>query len=206
MNRNEPINSTSLIISMITLIVGFILVLYGNSKVYDIIGYVVSGILMTTALIRFFIAYRTSKRTNDLEIGAILFSVILFCLGVFVAFKPGLVMTLLSICIGALITFFCVQRLILGLTVKKIDEQGSKFFVIESILMIVLGVVILSQQLLSLLGLFLIAYSIFELSGYIYYKSQNKDYSEVLNKKVTKEMRESEAKDAIIDEEEKDEQ
>jgi len=200
MNRNEPINSTSLIISMITLIVGFILVLYGNSKVYDIIGYVVSGILMVTSLIRFFIAYRTSKKTNDLEIGAILFSVILFCLGVFVAFRPGLVMTLISICIGALITFFGVQRLILGLTVKKIDEQGSKFFVIESILMIVLGVVILSQQLLSLLGLFLIAYSIFELSGYIYYKSQNKDYSEVLNKRVTKEMKESEAKDAIIEE------
>ena len=204
MNKNEPINSTSLIISMITLIVGFILVLYGNSKVYDIIGYVVSGILMVTALIRFFIAYRTSKKTNDLDIGAILFSVILFCLGVFVAFRPGLVMTLISICIGALITFFGVQRLILGLTVKKIDEQGSKFFVIESILMIVLGVVILSQQLLSLLGLFLIAYSIFELSGYIYYKSQNKDYSEVLNKKVTKEMKESEAKDAIIEEENSD--
>ena len=206
MNRNEPINSTSLIISMITLIVGFILVIYGNNKVYDIIGYVVSGILMVTALIRFFIAYRTSKKTNDLEIGAILFSVILFCVGVFVAFRPALVMTLISICIGALITFFGVQRLILGLTVKKIDEQGSKFFVIESILMIALGVVILSQQLLSLLGLFLIAYSIFELSGYIYYKSQNKDYSEVLNKKVTKEMIESEAKDAIIDEDEKNEQ
>lgn len=201
MNRNEPINATSLIISMITLIVGFILVIYGDTKVYDIIGYVVSGILMVTALIRFFIAYRTSKRTNDIEIGAILFSVILFCLGVFVAFKPGLVMTLLSICIGALITFFGVQRLILGLTVKKIDEQGSKFFVIESILMIVLGVIILSQKLLALLGYLLIVYSIFELAGYVYYKSQNKDYSEVLNKKVTKEMRESEAKDAIIDEE-----
>ena len=201
MNRNEPINATSLIISMITLIVGFILVIYGDNKVYDIIGYIVSGILMVTALIRFFIAYRTSKRTNDLEIGAILFSVILFCLGVFVAFKPGLVMTLLSICIGALITFFGVQRLILGLTVKKIDEQGSKFFVIESILMIVLGVIILSQKFLALLGYLLIVYSIFELAGYVYYKSQNKDYSEVLNKKVTKEMRESEAKDAIIDEE-----
>ena len=206
MNRNEPINSTSLIISMITLIVGFILVLYGNSKVYDIIGYVVSGILMVTAFIRFLISYHTYKKTNDMEIGAIIFSVILFCLGVFVAFRPALVMTLISICIGAIITFFGVQRLILGLTVKKIDEQGSKFFVIESILMIVLGVVILSQQLLSLLGLFLIAYSIFELSGYIYYKSQNKDYSEVLNKKITKEMIESEAKDAIIDEEEKNEQ
>ena len=36
MNKNEPINSSSLIISMITLIVGFILLLYGNNKVYDI--------------------------------------------------------------------------------------------------------------------------------------------------------------------------
>ena len=61
--------------------------------------------------------------------------------------------------------------------------------------------IILTQRFINLLGAFLIIYAISELIGYIYYTSQNKDYSEVLNKKVTKEMKESEAKDAIIDEE-----
>ena len=204
MNRNEPINVTSLVISMITLILGFILLLYGNSKVYDIIGYVVSGILMVTAIIRFLMAWHSSKKNNEMEIGAIVLSVVLFGLGAFIAFKPGLVMTLVSICVGAIITFLGIQRLILGLTVRTVDAKCSKFFVIESVLMIVLGIIILSQQLLGLLGLFLIIYAVFELSGYIYYKSQNKDYSEVLNKKVTKEMKEKEATDAIIEEEEKD--
>ena len=71
---------------------------------------------------------------------------------------------------------------------------------IESSLIIILGLLILSQKLFSLLGLFLIIYSISELAGYIYYKSQDKDYSDVLNKKITKEMKESESKDAIIEE------
>ena len=202
MNRNEPINSSSLIISMITLIVGFILLLYGNNKVYDIIGYVVSGILMVTAIIRFVLAYISSKKNQEIEIGAIVLSVILFGLGLFIVFRPGLVMTIISICIGAIITFLGIQRLILGLTVRNVDSNGSKFYIIESILMIILGIIILSQQLLNLLGLFLIIYAVSELSGYIYYKSQNKDYSEVLNKKVTKEMKEKEATDAIIEENE----
>ena len=125
-----------------------------------------------------------------------------FGFGLFIMFRPSLVMTIISICIGVIIAFLGIQRLILGLTVRSVDSNGSKFYIIESILMIILGVIILSQQLLNLLGLFLIIYSVFELSGYIYYKSQNKDYSEVLNKKVTKEMKEKEATDAVIEEEE----
>jgi hypothetical protein len=50
----------------------------------------------------------------------------------------------------------------------------------------------------------MVIYAISELAGYVYYKSQNKDYSEVLNKKITKEMIETEAKDAIIDEDNQD--
>jgi uncharacterized membrane protein HdeD (DUF308 family) len=94
-----------------------------------------------------------------------------------------------------------IQRLILGFAVNKIDRNGSLFYIIESALIIVLGIIILTQKFTNLLGAFLIVYSISELAGYIYYTTQNKDYSEVLNKKITKEMKESEAKEAIIDEE-----
>ena len=45
-------------------------------------------------------------------------------------------------------------------------------------------------------------YAISEIFGYIYYTTQNKDYSEVLNKKVPQEIKEKEATEAVIEEEE----
>ena len=105
-----------------------------------------------------------------------------------------------SLCVGAIVIFSGIQRLVLGIAVNKVDRNGSIFYIVESILIILLGIIILTQRFINLLGAFLIIYAISELIGYIYYTSQNKDYSEVLNKKVTKEMKESEAKDAIIDE------
>jgi len=69
-----------------------------------------------------------------------------------------------------------------------------------------LGIVIITQKFTNLLGLFLIIYAISELVGYLFYVVQDKDYSEVLNKKVTKEMKESKAVDAIIEEDTKKEE
>ena len=72
--------------------------------------------------------------------------------------------------------------------------------------MIVLGILIITTKFINLLGIFMIIYAISEIVGYVYYTSQNKDYSEVLNKKVPKEIKEKEAKEAVIVEEEKKEE
>ena len=55
-------------------------------------------------------------------------------------------------------------------------------------------------MIINHIGIFLILYAISEIGGYIYYTSQKKDYSEVLNKEVPKEMKEKEAKEAVIEE------
>ncbi len=101
-----------------------------------------------------------------------------------------------------LVLFSGVNRLILGLAVRSIDEKGSRLFLVVSVLMILLGIVIITQSFLNLLGLFIIVYAISEIFGYIYYTTQNKDYSEVLNKKVPQEIKEKEATEAVIEEEE----
>ena len=99
-----------------------------------------------------------------------------------------------------MILFNGINRLILGLAVRTVDKEGSKIFTIVSVLMIVLGILILTGKFFNLIGIFLIVYAISEIFGYIYYISQKKDYSEVLNKEVPKEMKEKEAKDAVIEE------
>ena len=206
LNKKEPINIASLITSLITLVLGIILLLYGNDEVYKLIGYIVSGILIIAGIIRIIIEKFTSKKTGTTEIGTIITSVLLIAFGILIAVFPKSIMITISICIGALMTFAGIQRLVLGIAVRHFDNKGSKFFIIESCLIILVGILILSQQLPSLIGLFLIIYAVSELAGYVYYKSQNKDYSEVLNQKITKEMIETEAKDAIIEEENNDEE
>lgn len=198
MGKKEP-NSTSLIVSLLTLVIGVILCFNGGDGLYKLIGYVVSGILILSGVIKFIVTNFSNKKHNENDISGIILSVILVTLGVIVFIFPSSIMITISLCIGALITFSGVQRLILGIAVRKIDEKGSKFYILESILIILLGVIILTQKFVNLLGAFLIVYAISELAGYIYYNSQDKDYSEVLNKKVTKEMRESKAIEAVID-------
>lgn len=201
MVKKEP-NTVSLVISIITLIIGIILCFNDSSSIFAIIGYFVSGLLITSGIIKLIITHITNKRLSEINYSGILSSVALLALGVVVALFPQSIMITISLCIGSLIIFSGIQRLILGVIVKKIDSKGSLFYTLESILIIILGIIILTQRFTNLLGVFLIIYSISELVGYIFYVVQDKDYSEVLNKKITKEMKESKAVDAIIEEDE----
>ncbi len=200
MNKKEPINKSSLIISIITLILGIILCFNDSGNIFTLIGYFVSGLLIVSGIIKLIMAMVANKKRQDSDYGSIFISILLIALGGSIAIFPKSIMITFSLCVGAIVIFIGIQRLVLGIAVNKIDRNGSVFYIIESILIILLGIIILTQRFINLLGAFLIIYAISELVGYIYYTSQNKDYSEVLNKKVTKEMKESEAKDAIIDE------
>ena len=205
MIKKEP-NMASLMISIVTLIIGIVLCFNDSSGIFSIIGYIVSGILILSGIIKFIITHITNKRTNDIDFSGIITSLTLVAIGILVYIFPKSIMITISLCVGAIIVFSGIQRLILGIVVKKIDSKGSLFYIVESLLIIILGIVILTQKFTNLLGLFLIIYAISELVGYLFYVVQDKDYSEVLNKKVTKEMKESKAVDAIIEEDTKEEE
>ncbi len=201
MNHNEPINTSSLVMSVIVLILGIVLCFGGMNVILDLSGYVVGGILVLAGIIRFITGLVSSRRDNTSGLGSIISSIIIVGVGIFVAFRSDVIVLTLSLMIGAFLIFMSIQRLILGIAVRKVDKTGSTIFLVEAIVVMLVGVVILTQKFSQMLGLFLIIYAISELVSYIYYTTQHKDYSSVLNKKVTKEMKESEAKDAIIEEE-----
>lgn len=199
MSKKEPVSVVSLGISLVALIIG-ILLCFNGETIYKIIGYGVSGVLILTGGIKF-LAYLFGKN-NGTTFSDCISSVLYIGLGILIFCFPTAIPTTISIVLGALVLFSGVNRLILGLAVRSIDEKGSKLFLIVSVLMILLGIVIITQSFLNLLGLFIIIYSVSEICGYIYYTTQNKDYSEVLNKKVPQDIKEKEATDAVIEEEE----
>ena len=199
LEKKVPINNVSLAVAIITLILGILLCFNSSDWLFDIIGYCVAGVLCIAGVIKLLINIHRSKK-GDTDVGNIILSVVLISLGIFISVKPGSVMFAISLVIGTVLIFSGIQRLVMGVAVHNYDRNGSNFFIVESFIILALGIIIITQKFVNLIGLFLIIYAISELAGYIYYNTQNKDYEVVLNKKVTKEMKESVAVDAVIDE------
>lgn len=199
--KKEPISLTSLIISIISLIIGCILCFNSSEGIFKFIGYTVSGILIIVGIVKMLLYYRTKKKFPDYASSDALTGGMITLFGILIAIFPESISITISILIGGIVLFSGISRLILGLSIKQIDQSGSKIFTWGSVLMIILGVIIISGKFINLLGFFIVIYSVSSLVGYIYYTSQNKDYSEVINnKKVTKDMKNKEAKDAVIEE------
>ena len=196
--KKEPINVSSLIISMATLILGFLLLFNGDENFFNVLRYIISGLLLISGLIKF-ISYFAQKKNYNVPFSDCMSAIFLIALGIFVFMFSDIIKITIQVAIGALVLFNGINRLILGLAVRSFDKEGSKVFTGVSILMIVLGIIILTGKLFNLIGYLLIIYAISEIIGYIYYISQKKDYSSVLNKEVPKEMKEKKAKEAVIE-------
>lgn len=196
--KKEPINVSSLIISMATLILGFLLLFNGDENLFNVLRYIISGLLLISGLIKF-ISYFAQKKNYNVPFSDCMSAIFLIALGIFVFMFSDIIKITIQVAIGALVLFNGINRLILGLAVRSFDKEGSKVFTSVSILMIVLGIIILTGKLFNLIGYLLIIYAISEIIGYIYYISQKKDYSSVLNKEVPKEMKEKKAKEAVIE-------
>lgn len=196
--KKEPINVSSLIISMATLILGFLLLFNGDENFFNVLRYIISGLLLISGLIKF-ISYFVQKKNYNVPFSDCMSAIFLIALGIFVFMFSDIIKITIQVTIGALVLFNGINRLILGLAVRSFDKEGSKVFTGVSILMIVLGIIILTGKLFNLIGYLLIIYAISEIIGYIYYISQKKDYSSVLNKEVPKELKEKKAKEAVIE-------
>ena len=197
--KKEPINFMSLIISLMALVLGILLLFNGDDAFFNLLRYIVSGVLLATGIFKL-LAYVIRRKKYNVPFSDCLSAIVLIGLAIFVFLCSDIIKLTIQISLGALILFNGINRLILGIAVRKFDGEGSKVFTGVSILMIILGVLILTGKFFSLIGIFLILYAISEIGGYIYYTSQKKDYSEVLNKEVPKEMKEKEAKEAVIEE------
>ena len=197
--KKEPINFTSLIISLVALILGILLLFNGDEAFFNVLRYIVSGSLLVSGIFKLLV-YAIQKKKYNVPMSDCVSAIMLVGLAIFIFVCSDIIKLTIQISLGALILFNGINRLILGIAVRKFDGEGSKVFTGVSILMIILGILILTGKFFSLIGIFLIVYAISEIGGYIYYTSQKKDYSEVLNKEVPKEMKEKEAKEAIIEE------
>ena len=201
MKKKEPINAVSLGTAVAGLVIGIILLL--NEDLLTTISYIISIILGCYGLFKLIISAVRKKKGNEIELGDFLtgFAALLFAI-IIAIFASKFVIVVLSIVLGTLALLFGINRLIFGLTIRRIDNKGSLLFICESLLVVLFGVLIIIFRLPKVLGAFLVIYSVLELTSYVYYKISDKDYDQVLNKKISKEIKESKSIEAIVDEKE----
>ena len=189
MKKKEPITLFNLLVSVACLVIGILLFL--NDGVLDIVGYIISIILFLYGVVRMLSLTHKKKKGLEVESSGYLAAVIAIIFAILIAIFPKSISISISIVLGTLAIIFGVNRLILGFAIRIVDNRGSKLFIIESILTIALGIIIITQKFLNLLGLFLIFYAVSELVSYIYYKINDDNYEAVFNKKISKEIKNS---------------
>ena len=216
MNK-EKISIANLLNSILLLVLGIIL-LTKSEAVISIIAWIFGGILLLFGLTKILSYFKFRKGTNEYMMDVnLLLGLLLISLGCVLIFIPGIVDVSIRVICGGWILIAGINRLLLGIAVRLVDEKGSKLYIITALLMILIGILVLTN-LFNIIGIYIIIYAVFDIIGYIYSittgkkiindKSIKKEKSSKVtkkeNKKIKKSVKERPAVDAdIVSEKEK---
>lgn len=216
MNK-EKISIANLLNSILLLVLGIIL-LTKSEAVISIIAWIFGGILLLFGLTKILSYFKVRKGTNEYMMDVnLLLGLLLISLGCVLIFIPGIVDVSIRVICGGWILIAGINRLLLGIAVRLVDEKGSKLYIITALLMILIGILVLTN-LFNIIGIYIIIYAVFDIIGYIYSittgkkiindKSIKKEKSSKVtkkeNKKIKKSVKERPAVDAdIVSEKEK---
>lgn len=194
---NMEISSKNLIWSLLFLMFGIIL-LTNDSDLLSIASNVLGIILIVIGFIKGIIYVYMKGKLGDYSNLELTISLLLIGFGtVLVVFSDALSLTIRLI-FGLWCMFAAVNRVVFAINIKKFDKIGFFTYILTALIMMVIGVLIISNLFDNVLGLLIIIYSIVELIDYIYYSvnKSKKNYPKQ-SKKVKKEGK---VVEAIIEE------
>ncbi len=194
---NMEISSKNLIWSLLFLMFGIIL-LTNDSDLLSIASNVLGIILIVIGFIKGIIYVYMKGKLGDYSNLELTISLLLIGFGtVLVVFSDALSLTIRLI-FGLWCMFAAVNRVVFAINIKKFDKIGFFTYILTALIMMVIGVLIISNLFDNVLGLLIIIYSIVELIDYIYYSvNKNKKNYPKQSKKVKKEGK---VVEAIIEE------
>jgi len=219
--KREEITIKNLFSSIILLIIG-VLLLTNSSGVINILAWIMGGVFVLIGIVKLITYIKTKKDYPDYEPTDLIISILSILLGIVLAFVPSIIDIAIRLVFGGWILIGGINRLILGITIKNVDNSGFKLYLITSLIMVLVGLFVLFN-LFGIIGVYLIIYSVIDLVGYIYSTSKQKiipkiekkakiknkaekkevksktiKKSQTKNKKVKKSVKEKKAIDAEI--------
>lgn len=204
----KELNLSNVLISLIMLAVGVVLVINSESLI-NMMSWIIGVVIILISIIK--IIYLFNDKILDTTMLAL--NILLVIFGVVLISFPSIVDVAIKVVFGSWILFAGIKRLILAISLSKIDKQSYKTFLISALIMIALGVLILIN-FYNLVGVFLIAYSVMEIINYIYFLINRNKFGALFNKEeydkddrrtkkkklITKEIKDKKAIDADIEE------
>lgn len=207
MKRDNKITVNNLIYALLFLVFGVIL-LTSTADLISMVSKVIGIVLIIIGIVKSIVYIYMKGKLGNYKLSELVIGLLIICCGSLLLTYSGAFSFAIRTIIGLWVLFAGVNRIILAISVKSIDNIGFKVYLITSILMIIIGMCLISGFFGELIGLFIIGYSITEIVNYIYFKTKNKNFepkSKEKKEKNTKLKRLKEPKvvDAIIEEDEK---
>ena len=172
----KELNLSNVLISLIMLAVGVVLVINSESLI-NMMSWIIGVVIILISIIK--IIYLFNDKILDTTMLAL--NILLVIFGVVLISFPSIVDVAIKVVFGSWILFAGIKRLILAISLSKIDKQSYKTFLISALIMIALGVLILIN-FYNLVGVFLIAYSVMEIINYIYFLINRNKFGALFNK------------------------
>ena len=104
--KKEPINFMSLIISLMALVLGILLLFNGDDAFFNLLRYIVSGVLLATGIFKL-LAYVIQRKKYNVPFSDCLSAIVLIGLAIFVFLCSDIIkLTIFDILIHLKLTFY----------------------------------------------------------------------------------------------------
>ena len=174
-NRDNKITINNLVYALLFLVIG--MVLLTDTGIVELASKVIGCIFITVGIIKTIIYIYMKGKVGNYRLNNLLVGLILTAIGVCFICLSGTIDWAIRIIVGLWCVFAGVNRMIFAFTYKKYYSEGFKVYFITAIFMLILGIVILSGQLISkIVGILIIVYAISEIYNYVYYKIKGKEF------------------------------
>lgn len=207
MKKENRITINNLIYALLFLVFGVIL-LTSTSDLISMASKVIGIVLIIIGIVKSIVYIYMKGKLGNYKLSELIIGLLIICCGSLLLLYSSALSFAIRTIIGLWVLFAGVNRIVLAISVKSVDNTGFKVYLITSILMMIIGMCLISGFFDKLIGLFIICYSITEIVNYIYFKTKNKNFEPKVkenkqkNNKL-KRLKEPKVVDAIIEEDEK---
>lgn len=205
MNRENKITLNNLVYSLLFLVFGIIL-LTSTEDLISIVSKFIGIVLIIAGMVKSIIYIYMKGKLGEYKFSELAIGLLIILCGVLLIICSSALSFAIRTVVGIWALFAGINRIILAISVKSVDNTGFKMYLSTSIIMILVGILLISGLFDQIIGLLIIIYSVTEIIDYIYFKSKSKNYNpdvkEDLNKKKKqKKLKGKKVVDAIIEEE-----
>ena len=173
-NRDNKISINNILYAFLFLVVGMMLI-NRDETIVTLISKVIGCVFITIGGIKTIVYIYMKGKLGNYKLNSLLIGLIFIAIGISFIVLSGVLDWTIRVIVGLWCIFSGINQMIFAFTYKKYYKEGFAVYLLTSVAMLLVGVLILSVSLSWLIGVLIVAYAVFEIFNYIYYKTKGKD-------------------------------